>query len=90
METAEETSNSCTSIEYFCNIIVKVINRKHFSVQKVEEVIRKLHIQVDNLCQFLPQEQVQNFSRLKDKQLLTGTMKAVGNSNLTLVEVCNV
>ncbi len=45
---------------------------------QIEEIIRKLHIQVDNLCQFLPQEQVQNFSRLKDKQLLVGTMKAVG------------
>jgi len=49
---------------------------------KVEEIIQRLHIQVDNLCQFLPQEQVQNFSRLKDKELLVGTMKAVGNPDL--------
>lgn len=45
---------------------------------QIEQIIHKLHIQVDNLCQFLPQEQVQNFSRMKDKQLLIGTMKAVG------------
>ncbi|KZR98001.1 putative SMC5, structural maintenance of chromosome protein 5, partial [Daphnia magna] len=44
----------------------------------IEQIIHKLHIQVDNHCQFLPQEQVQNFSRMKDKQLLIGTMKVVG------------
>ncbi|KZS01054.1 Uncharacterized protein APZ42_002405 [Daphnia magna] len=45
---------------------------------QIEQIIHKLHIQVDNHCQFLPQEQVQNFSRMKDKQLLIGTMKVVG------------
>ncbi|XP_046650561.1 structural maintenance of chromosomes protein 5-like isoform X2 [Daphnia pulicaria] len=55
---------------------------KPVSSAQIEDVIRKLNIQVDNLCLFLPQEQVQNFSRLKDKQLLIGTMKAVGKPEL--------
>ena len=37
---------------------------------------------MNNLCQFLPQEQVQNFSRLNDKQLLTSTMNAVGKISI--------
>ncbi|KZR98750.1 putative SMC5, structural maintenance of chromosome protein 5, partial [Daphnia magna] len=53
-----------------------------FFILQIEQIIHKLHIQVDNLCQFLPQEQVQNFSRMKDKQLLIGTMKAVGKPEL--------
>lgn len=55
---------------------------KAVSSAQIEQIIHKLHIQVDNLCQFLPQEQVQNFSRMKDKQLLIGTMKAVGKPEL--------
>lgn len=48
----------------------------------IEEVIKKLKIQVENLCQFLPQEQVQNFSRMNDKELLLGTMKAAGKNEM--------
>ena len=48
---------------------------------QINQLIKGLCIQVDNLCQFLPQEQVQNFSRMNDKELLNNTMNAVGKFN---------
>lgn len=39
--------------------------------------IQNLHIQLDNLCMFLPQERVKEFSTLKPSQLLVETEKAI-------------
>ena len=39
-------------------------------------------IQVDNLCQFLPQDKVHDFSRQNSKGLLDSTVDAVGDSGL--------
>lgn len=39
--------------------------------------VQKLHIQLDNLCMFLPQERVKEFSLLKPNQLLMATEQAI-------------
>lgn len=41
-------------------------------------MISSLNIQIDNLCQFLPQEKVAEFARLNQFELLASTEKAVG------------
>ena len=41
-----------------------------------------LKIQTDNLCQFLPQDKVHDFSRLNSKGLLDSTVEAVGDTDL--------
>jgi len=55
---------------------------KKCSEKEVKECISKLRIQVDNLCQFLPQDKVHDFSRLNNKGLLDSTIDAVGNTDL--------
>jgi len=45
-------------------------------------VVQRLNIQVDNLCQFLPQERVVEFAKLSPQGLLRETEKAVGGLEL--------
>ncbi|XP_042143029.1 structural maintenance of chromosomes protein 5 [Ixodes scapularis] len=44
----------------------------------VEAAVAGLHIQVGNLCQFLPQDRVADFVKMSRQELLEGTEKAVG------------
>jgi structural maintenance of chromosomes protein 5 len=53
------------------------INNKPSNKQKVSELCQKLSIQVDNLCQFLPQEKVSEFARMDPVFLLHETQRAV-------------
>ncbi|XP_057176785.1 structural maintenance of chromosomes protein 5 isoform X2 [Triplophysa rosa] len=55
-----------------------MINKKHTSQKAVEEAVRELHIQVGNLCQFLPQEKVGEFAKMSKIELLEATEKSVG------------
>ncbi|XP_051540631.1 structural maintenance of chromosomes protein 5 isoform X1 [Myxocyprinus asiaticus] len=55
-----------------------MINKKHASQKAVEEVVKELHIQVGNLCQFLPQEKVGEFAKMSKIELLEATEKSVG------------
>ncbi|NXY42891.1 SMC5 protein, partial [Ceuthmochares aereus] len=54
------------------------INRKPATLKMVEEQIAALNIQVDNLCQFLPQDKVGEFARLSKIELLEATEKSIG------------
>ncbi len=45
----------------------------------MQDVVKKLNIQIDNLCQFLPQDKVSNFAALSPQELLRETEKAVGS-----------
>ncbi|XP_010566912.1 PREDICTED: structural maintenance of chromosomes protein 5 [Haliaeetus leucocephalus] len=54
------------------------INRKPTTLKTVEEQIAALNIQVDNLCQFLPQDRVGEFAKLSKIELLEATEKSVG------------
>ncbi|XP_051971973.1 structural maintenance of chromosomes protein 5 [Xyrauchen texanus] len=55
-----------------------MINKKHASQKAVEEAVKELHIQVGNLCQFLPQEKVGEFAKMSKIELLEATEKSVG------------
>lgn len=39
-------------------------------MKEVLQCIRQFNIQVDNLCQFLPQDRVQDFAKLNQQELL--------------------
>ncbi|KAK7078915.1 Structural maintenance of chromosomes protein 5, partial [Halocaridina rubra] len=55
---------------------------KCVSKKEIDSVIAKFNIQVDNLCQFLPQDRVVGFSKMNPVQLLEATEKAVGEPDL--------
>ena len=50
--------------------------------KEVEKVVAHFRIQVDNLCQFLPQDKVHDFSRQNSRGLLDSTVDAVGDAEL--------
>ncbi|KAG4305107.1 hypothetical protein PORY_001277 [Pneumocystis oryctolagi] len=54
-------------------------NHKH-----VREKMDELNIQIDNLCQFLPQDKVSEFAQLTPEKLLRETERAVGDSEMLL------
>lgn len=47
--------------------------------EEVVNLVREWNIQVDNLCQFLPQDRVASFAALSPQQILRETEKAVGS-----------
>lgn len=49
---------------------------------RVQELMRKLNIKVDNLCQFLPQDSVTQFVKMNSIELLVDTLKAAGDNQL--------
>ncbi|OXB54916.1 hypothetical protein ASZ78_008153 [Callipepla squamata] len=54
------------------------INKKLTTLKAVEEQVAALNIQVDNLCQFLPQDKVGEFARMSKIELLEATEKSIG------------
>ncbi|KAG2501169.1 hypothetical protein HYH03_000984 [Edaphochlamys debaryana] len=50
--------------------------------REVDALVKSLNIQFDNLCQFLPQERVQEFSSLDPYALLRLTQQALGDATL--------
>lgn len=52
------------------------INKRETSEKAVQALVHGLSIQVDNLCQFLPQEKVSEFARQTPVQLLHATQRA--------------
>ncbi|KAJ1676838.1 Structural maintenance of chromosomes protein 5, partial [Spiromyces aspiralis] len=52
------------------------------SKAEVHRVIQGFNIQVDNLCQFLPQDRVVEFSKMTSQKLLLNTQTAVGRGDL--------
>lgn len=55
------------------------LNNKPTSETKVKAELEQLNVQLDNLCQFLPQEKVASFAALDQKELLLETQRAVDN-----------
>lgn len=64
------------------NASVWFINRKPATLKTVEEQIAALKIQVDNLCQFLPQDKVGEFTKLSKTELLEATEKSIGSPEM--------
>ncbi|CAH2057808.1 unnamed protein product, partial [Iphiclides podalirius] len=54
------------------------IDKKTVREKQVQELIASLNIQVDNLCQLLPQDRVQDFAKMDPPELLRSTLQAVG------------
>ncbi|KAJ2743186.1 Structural maintenance of chromosomes protein 5, partial [Coemansia sp. BCRC 34301] len=52
----------------------------------VQKRTRDLHIQVNNLCQFLPQDRVVEFSKMSAQALLKQTQAAVGRDDLRALQ----
>lgn len=53
-----------------------MINGKQATHKQVQELNRKMRIQIDNLCQFLPQDKVAEFAGLSPVDLLGKTLQA--------------
>merc|ERR1712142_103201 len=58
------------------------LNESEVPEKKVKELVKQLNVQTGNLCQFLPQDKVHDFSRMDSKQLLIKTVEAVGDVEL--------
>lgn len=63
------------------------INDQDCTEQQVKNlIINKFNIQLDNLCQFLSQERVEEFARLKSDKLLIETIRSIDFKLLTIFE----
>ena len=58
------------------------VNNVVVTQERVKQEMHKLGVQLDNLCQFLPQDRVVEFARLSPEQLLMETERAIGNAEL--------
>lgn len=52
------------------------LNRKKVSLQTIKALMKSLSIQIDNLCQFLPQDRVSEFAAMNAVQMLHETQRA--------------
>lgn len=53
------------------------VNERHVEEERYMRLISRFNIQVDNLCQFLPQDRVQDFALMNPHQILLNTQKSV-------------
>lgn len=58
------------------------INNKKTSQKNVLTLVRSFSIQIDNLCQFLPQDKVSEFAALTPVELLHHTQRAVAEQEM--------
>ncbi|KAF0492709.1 P-loop containing nucleoside triphosphate hydrolase protein [Gigaspora margarita] len=58
------------------------LNGQPATHREVSSKVNSLNIQVDNLCQFLPQDKVCEFAQMSPSELLVQTQKAVGEKEL--------
>lgn len=58
------------------------INNTGVTQKEVSKAIQKYNIQVDNLCQFLPQDKVASFAQSTPENLLLSTERAIGPANM--------
>jgi structural maintenance of chromosomes protein 5 len=58
------------------------IDGKACPMAKVKDLVKRYNIQLDNLCQFLPQDKVNEFARMKPVELLKATEQAIGEGEL--------
>lgn len=58
------------------NKTVFFLDGKHSTKNAVMEMCKRFSIQIDNLCQFLPQDRVVEFAKMKDTERLKATLGA--------------
>ncbi len=51
------------------------------TLKKIKELMTTMRIDVGNLCSFMPQDKVGNFSRYTQKEILSETLKCIRSSN---------
>lgn len=61
------------------------INGKKTTQKAVQELVRGFNCQIDNLCQFLPQDKVASFARMKPVEMLAETLRTIGDGSLGVV-----
>lgn len=55
---------------------------KECTLKKIKKVMQVLRIQIDNLCQFLPQDKVAEFSAMEPIELLNKTLQAAASEEV--------
>jgi chromosome segregation ATPase len=60
------------------------VNDRQTTHKEVMTLVRSLNIQVDNLCQFLPQDRVVEFAQMTPVGLLESTQKAAAEEHMTV------
>ncbi|XP_075219908.1 structural maintenance of chromosomes 5 isoform X2 [Lycorma delicatula] len=58
------------------------INKEFVTFKDVDELMKKLSIHVDNMCQFLPQDRLLDFAKMNKQELLLNTLNSVGSKFL--------
>ncbi|XP_043259906.1 structural maintenance of chromosomes protein 5 isoform X2 [Colletes gigas] len=56
-----------------------LLNQKQSTIKEIQDLTKTFDIQIDNLCQFLPQDKVQDFSKMNAQELLENTERSVGD-----------
>ncbi|KAG0236867.1 Structural maintenance of chromosomes protein 5 [Actinomortierella wolfii] len=67
------------------NTSIWKINGEQKTQKDVIKKVQSFNIQVDNLCQFLPQDRVSEFAQLSSQELLRETQRAVGGEEMVAV-----
>ncbi|KAI9239774.1 MAG: hypothetical protein BYD32DRAFT_410198 [Podila humilis] len=64
------------------NTSVWKINGENKTQKEVLKKVQSFNIQIDNLCQFLPQDRVSEFAQMTPQELLRETQRAVGGDEM--------
>ncbi|KAK9469427.1 P-loop containing nucleoside triphosphate hydrolase protein [Lipomyces arxii] len=59
-----------------------ILNGKQDTFKNAKAVIDRFNVQIDNLCQFLPQDKVAEFAHMSPQQLLIETERATGSAEM--------
>ncbi|KAJ4334178.1 Structural maintenance of chromosomes protein 5 [Ascochyta clinopodiicola] len=65
------------------NKTVFLLNGKHVTKAAVMDMCNRFAIQIDNLCQFLPQDRVVEFAKMKDTERLRATLGAAARPEMS-------
>ena len=58
------------------------VNETSKKVKEYQDFIKLINVDINNLCQFLPQEKVSQFAALNAEQLLKSTLNSQSNTNI--------
>lgn len=53
------------------------LNGRSSTMKEMKELMSSLHIDVDNLCSFMPQDRVSAFTQMNSKKLLQSTLECI-------------
>ncbi|QDZ24513.1 structural maintenance of chromosomes protein 5 [Chloropicon primus] len=58
-----------------------LVNGSRATLTEVQKHVKRLNVQIENLCQFLPQDKVVSFAKLSPEELLKETEKAISTES---------